>query len=78
MSRALDISFAIFIVLGLIVIVSFLFCGHFSDREKGNRNKNEKISNILAAISFFSLCFMLVMIIVFLIYGAITLFTGAN
>lgn len=78
MSRVFDISLAIFIAFALITIVSFFFCGYFSDRAKGNKNKNEKVSNILAAVSFFSLCSIFILIIVFLIYTAIQLFTGVN
>lgn len=78
MNRVFDISLAILIVLALITIVSFFFCGYFSNRVKGNKNKNEKVSNILAAISFFSLCSIFILIIVFLIYTAIQLFTGVN
>lgn len=78
MSRVFDISLAILIALALITIVSFFFCGYFSNRVEGNKNKNEKVSNILAAISFFSLCSVFILIIVFLIYTAIQLFTGVN
>lgn len=78
MNRVFDISLAILIALALITIVSFFFCGYFSNRVKGNKNKNEKVSNILAAISFFSLCSIFILIIVFLIYTAIQLFTGVN
>ena len=78
MSRVFDISLAIFIALALMTIVSFFFCGYFSDRVEGNKNRNEKVSNILAAVSFFSFCFIFIIIIVFLIYTAIQLFTGVN
>lgn len=78
MNRVLAISLGVFIIIALITIISFFFCGFFSDRENGNKYRNEKVSNILAAISFFSLCILFVMIFVFLIYTAITLFTGVN